>query len=96
MHSVLMPHLSHRDPGMLKELLSDNVFLYQGMNENVAVVVEVQTSWPDHERQLTWPCYVTSARAVYDRKAYVLVVAASRAKVDQAAPGSATAPTPTC
>jgi hypothetical protein len=70
--------LSHRDPGMLKELLSDNVFLYNGMEEDVAVVVEVQTSWPDHERQLTWPCYVTSARAVYDCKAYMLVLAASR------------------
>jgi hypothetical protein len=70
--------LSHRDPGMLKELLSDNVFLYKGMEENVAVVVEVQTSSPNHERQLTWPCYVTSARAVYDCKAYMLVLAASR------------------
>jgi hypothetical protein len=30
--------LSHRDPGMLKELLSDNVFLYKGMEEDVAVV----------------------------------------------------------
>jgi len=70
--------LSHRDPGMLKELLSDSVFLYKAMEENVAVVVEVQTSRPKHEHQLAWPCYVTSARAVYDCKAYMLVLAASR------------------
>jgi hypothetical protein len=70
--------LSHRSPRMLKELRSDNVFLFQGMDEKVAVVVEVQTSRPNHKRKLTWPCYVTSAREVYDCKAYLLVVAASR------------------
>jgi hypothetical protein len=70
--------LSHRGPDIVKELLSDNVFLFHGMHEKVAVVVEVQTSRPNHERQLTWPCYVTSARAVYDCRAYMLVVAASR------------------
>jgi hypothetical protein len=70
--------LSHRSPRMLKELRSDNVFLFQGMDEKVAVVVEVQTSRPNHKRRLTWPCYVTSAREAYDCKAYLLVVAASR------------------
>jgi hypothetical protein len=75
---VVDSDLSHRDPGMLKELLSDGVFLYKGMEENVAVVVEVQTTRPKHKHQLAWPCYVTSARAVYDCKAYMLVVATSR------------------
>ena len=70
--------LSHRGPRLLKELRSDNVFLFQGADEKVAVVVEVQTSSPKHDRQLAWPCYVTSARQVYDCKAYLLVVAASR------------------
>ena len=70
--------LSHRSPRMLKELRSDNVFLFQGMHEKVAVVVEVQTSPPKRDRQLAWPCYVTSAREVHDCKAYLLVVAASR------------------
>ena len=70
--------LSHRTPRMLKELRSDNVFLFQGMHEKVAVVVEVQTSRPNHKRKLTWPCYVTSAREVHDCKAYLLVVAAGR------------------
>jgi hypothetical protein len=70
--------LSHRGPRLLKELRSDNVFLFQGMHEKVAVVVEVQTSRPNHKRKLTWPCYVTSAREVHDCKAYLLVVAASR------------------
>src|ERR1700734_3563136 len=70
--------LSHRTPRMLKELRSDNVFLFQGMDEKVAVVVEVQTSRPNHKRKLTWPCYVTSAREVHDCKAYLLVVAAGR------------------
>jgi hypothetical protein len=60
--------LSHRGPRILKELRS----------EKVAVVVEVQTSRPNHERKLTWPCYVTSAREVHDCKAYLLVVAAGR------------------
>lgn len=70
--------LSHRGPRLLKELRSDNVFLFQGDQEKVAVVVEVQTSRPNHKRQLAWPCYVTSAREVHDCKAYLLVVAASR------------------
>ena len=70
--------LSHRTPRMLKELRSDNVFLFQGMDEKIAVVVEVQTSRPNHKRKLTWPCYVTSAREVHDCKAYLLVVAAGR------------------
>jgi hypothetical protein len=70
--------LSHRGPRLLKELRSDNVFLFQGDREKVAVIVEVQTSRPNHQRQLAWPCYVTSARAVHDCKAYLLVVAASR------------------
>ena len=63
---------------MIKELRSDNVFLFQGMDEKVAVVVEVQTSRPNHKRKLTWPCYVTSAREVHNCKAYLLVVAAGR------------------
>jgi hypothetical protein len=70
--------LSHRGPRILKELRSDNVFLFQGMDEKVAVVVEVQTSRPKRDRQLAWPCYVTSAREVHDCKAYLLVVAAGR------------------
>jgi hypothetical protein len=70
--------LSHRGPRILKELRSDNVFLFQGMGEKVAVVVEVQTSSPKRDRQLAWPCYVTSAREVHDCKAYLLVVAAGR------------------
>jgi hypothetical protein len=58
-----------------------DVFLFQGLNEKVAVVVEVQTYRPGHKRQLTWPCYVTSARATHDCKAYMLVFAASRGAV---------------
>jgi hypothetical protein len=69
--------LSHRGPRLLKELRSDNVFLFQGAREKVAVIVEVQTSSPKHDRQLAWPCYVTSAREVHDCKAYLLVIAAS-------------------
>jgi hypothetical protein len=49
--------LSHRGPRLLKELRSDNLFLFQGADEKVAVVVEVQTSSPKHDRQLAWPCY---------------------------------------
>jgi hypothetical protein len=70
--------ISHRGPRILKELRSDNVFLFQGMHEKVAVIVEVQTSSPKHDRQLAWPCYVTSAREVHDCKAYLLVIAAGR------------------
>src|SRR6201986_429569 len=70
--------LSHRGPRILKELRSDNVFVFQGDEEKVAVIVEVQTSGPNHKQQLAWPCYVTSAREVHDCKAYLLVVAASR------------------
>ena len=70
--------ISHRDPAHAERAAVRQRVPYKGMEENVAVVVEVQTSWPNHERQLTWPCYVTSARAVHDCKAYMLVVAASR------------------
>lgn len=71
--------LSHRTPRLLKELRADNVFLFPGMYETVAVVVEVQTTRPDNRRLLTWPCYVTSARAVHGCKAYMLVIATSQA-----------------
>jgi hypothetical protein len=67
--------LSHRDPGGLKELRADNVFLFPGMENKVAVVVEVQTTRPKHDRMLAWPCYVTRARAVHDCKAFILVIA---------------------
>jgi hypothetical protein len=60
--------LSHRSPDLLKELREDNVFLFRGMYETIAVVVEVQTTRPNSRRLLTWPCYVTSARAVHDAK----------------------------
>jgi hypothetical protein len=70
--------LSYRDPDQLKELRADNVFLFPGMHETIAVVVEVQTTWPDHERTLAWPCYVTRARAVHDCKAFMLVIATSK------------------
>jgi hypothetical protein len=71
--------LSHRTPRLLKELRADNVFLFPGMYETIAVVVEVQTTRPDNRRLLTWPCYVTSARAVHRCKAYMLVIATSQA-----------------
>jgi hypothetical protein len=78
--------LSHRTSRLLKELRADNVFLFPGMCETIAVVVEVQTSRPDDERLFTWPCYVTSARAAHECKAYLLVIATSEA----ASTGSAT------
>jgi hypothetical protein len=71
--------LSHRGPRLLKELRADNLFLFPGMYEKIAVVVEVQTTPPDNERFLNWPCYVTSARAVHDCKAYMMVIATSQA-----------------
>lgn len=71
--------LSHRRPGLLKELRADNVFLFPGMNETIAVVVEVQTTPPGDSRQRAWPCYVTSARAIHGCKAYMLVIATSEA-----------------
>ena len=45
------------------------------MDDKIAVVVEVQTTWPKHDRMLAWPCYVTRARAVHDCKAFILVLA---------------------
>jgi hypothetical protein len=74
--------LSHRTSRLLKELRGDNVFLFPGLNETVAVVVEVQTTRPNDGRQRAWPCYVTSARAVHGCKAYMLVIATSRAASD--------------
>jgi hypothetical protein len=71
--------LSHRSSHLLKELRGDNVFLFPGMDETVAVVVEVQTTRPGDGRQRAWPCYVTSARAVHGCKAYMLVIATSQA-----------------
>jgi hypothetical protein len=71
--------LSHRTPRLLKELHADNVFLFQGLYETIAVVVEVQTTRPDNKRLSTWPCYVTSARLVHGCKAYMLVIATSEA-----------------
>lgn len=71
--------LSHRRARLLKELRADNVFLFPGMDETIAVVVEVQTTRPGDSRQRAWPCYVTSARAVHGCRAYMLVIATSQA-----------------
>jgi hypothetical protein len=71
--------LSHRTSRLLKELRADNVFLFPGMYETIAVVVEVQTTRPNDKRLHTWPCYVTSARAVHGCKTYILVIATSEA-----------------
>ena len=76
---VVDSDVSHRDSRLLKELRADNVFLFPGMYETIAVVVEVQTTRPDNERLLTWPCYVTSARATHGCKTYILVIATSEA-----------------
>jgi hypothetical protein len=71
--------LSHRSARLLKELRADNVFLFPGMDETIAVVVEVQKTRPDNKRQRAWPCYVTSARAIHECKTYMLVIATSQA-----------------
>src|SRR6266852_2515734 len=42
--------LSHRTSRLLKELRADNVFLFPGMYETIAVVVEVQTTRPHNKR----------------------------------------------
>ena len=76
---VVDSDLSRRDPDELKELHADNVFLFSGKDHKIAVVVEVQTTRPKHGRTLAWPCYVTSARAVHDCPAFMLVIATDRA-----------------
>ena len=71
--------VSLRTSTLLQELRADNVFLFPGMYETIAVVVEVQTTRPDNKRFLNWPCYVTSVRSVHGCKTYMLVIATSEA-----------------
>src|SRR3984957_17888880 len=54
--------ISHRSPRLLKELRADNVFLFQGADEKVAVVVEVQTSRPNHEARMFAVATVAEAK----------------------------------
>jgi hypothetical protein len=67
-------NLSSRDPGQLKTMLADNVFLFQGLKSRIAVIAEVQTGRPGHPRSLAWPAYVTNARAIYDCDAILFVI----------------------
>lgn len=74
--------LSARDPSTL---ISDNVIVFQGVRDKVAVIAEVQKSRPDVTRRLAWPAYVCNARVAHGRDVILLVFALSR----QAALGSA-------
>jgi hypothetical protein len=67
-------NLSSRDPDLLRTLLADNVFLFQGLKKRIAVIAEVQTARPGHPRSLAWPAYVTNARAIYDCNTILLVI----------------------
>jgi hypothetical protein len=73
--------LSLRDPGTLKELRADNVFLFKGNSGQFAVVVEVQTGSLTRKRRLAWMCYTASAWQVHDCKAYILVLATTQQAV---------------
>lgn len=80
-------NLSDRDPEKIKNMFADNVFVFRGSKRTIAVVAEVQTSDPDHERELKWPAYAANARVRHDCDTYLLVFATSR----EAAAGSARA-----
>jgi hypothetical protein len=67
-------NLSSRDPDLPKTLLADNVFLFQGPKNRVAVIAEVQTAPPGRPRSLAWPAYVTNARSIYDCDTILLVI----------------------
>jgi hypothetical protein len=59
-------NLSDRDADdgddQVRGLFSDNVFVFEGHGQRVAVIAEVQTDGPDAERSLSWPAYVANAR----------------------------------
>ncbi|HEV3382025.1 MAG TPA: hypothetical protein VG142_13730 [Trebonia sp.] len=80
-------NLSDRDPEEIKSMFADNVFVFRDGGRRIAVVAEVQTTSPDHERSLKWPAHAANARARHDCLTYLLVFATSRA----AARGSAKA-----
>jgi len=70
-------NLSNRDPNYLKELIADNVFLFNGLTRRLAVVFEVQTSRPKQDRKLAWPAYLTNARAVHKCDTVLCVIGLS-------------------
>jgi hypothetical protein len=74
-------NLSNRDADYLKELVADNVFLFQGLSQRVAVVFEVQTGRPHQDRKLAWPAYVTSARAIHKCETVLCVIGLSAGAV---------------
>lgn len=58
-------NLSDRDPEeheYLRSLFSDNVFVFKGGGQRIAVIAEVQTGRPDKARSLSWPAYIANAR----------------------------------
>jgi hypothetical protein len=73
--------LSSRDPDLIKILLADNVFVFQGLGKRLAVVFEVQASRPDPSRKLAWPAYLTVARAIHGCDAILCVIGLSAAAV---------------
>jgi hypothetical protein len=69
--------LSSTDPDRLKELIADNVFLFRGLNKQVAVVFEVQTSRPKQDRKLAWPAYLAVTRAIHKCDTVLCVIGLS-------------------
>ena len=80
--SGAVPHsadrvLSSTDPDRLKELIADNVFLFKGLNKQVAVVFEVQSRRPSQDRKLAWPAYLTVTRAIHKCDTVLCVIGLS-------------------
>jgi len=69
--------LSSTDPDRLKELIADNVFVFRGLDKQVAVVFEVQTSRPKQDRKLAWPAYLTITRAIHKCDTMLCVIGLS-------------------
>jgi hypothetical protein len=84
-------NLSDRDTNgddkRIRNLFSDNVFVFEGDGRRVAVIAEVQTDRPDTERSFSWPAYVANARRRHGCDTLLMIFAVTK----DAARGSAQA-----
>src|SRR5258707_962433 len=74
-------NVSSRDPDLLKTLIADNVFVFQGVPRKLAVVFEVQATRPGRSRSLAWPAYLAVARSIHGCEAVLCVIGLTHAAV---------------
>jgi hypothetical protein len=66
------------DDNLVRNLFSDNVFVFEGDGRGVAVIAEVQTDRPDTKRSFSWPAYVANARRRHGCDTLLMIFAVTK------------------